>query len=150
MPKQKKRKERSRPRAPESRRVEELIVRYKLEPTLNDVYVEGPADARLIDWFLSENDLEDVAVYDISTVHLPAETLLERGLPDNNKGRVIALAEMLEPHISQRTGQTTCVVDQDLDIVLEKTREHELLVLTDYTCLEMYSYDVDSLNKFLR
>src|SRR5215471_9651273 len=134
----------------EQRRVEDLIARYRLEPTLNDLYVEGAADAAVLNWFLSENGAADVGVYPISTVLVPAETIANLGLPNNNKGRVIALASALSPYINNRTGQATCIADRDLDIILERTYDERLLLLTDYTCVEMYLYNTAIMAKFLR
>jgi hypothetical protein len=74
------------------RTIEEIIVRYELEPSLRDIYVEGLEDKSLIEWFLSQHGQTNCAIYDVDTIEIPAELLFAENLVDGNRSRVIFLA----------------------------------------------------------
>ena len=130
------------------RRIEELFVRYELEPTLRDVFVEGGADAALISQFLKDSNCTDVSVYEISTVAVSRELLDELDLEGNDKGRAIGLGMTMEAKLGQDNAQVTCVVDSDFDVVLQKEYECRMVLFTDYTCLEMYLFSAETIDKF--
>lgn len=134
----------------DQRRVEELIERYKLEPSLRDIYVEGELDKGILDWTLDVRTNNNIAVYEIATVFISPEQVLGYGLYDNNKGRVIALAHLLRQHLAPDSLQVTCIVDKDLDAILNIDHNNELLLLTDYSCIEMYLYNTHTIDKFLQ
>jgi hypothetical protein len=134
--------------AHEKRTIKELITRYQLEPALRDVYVEGEIDRGVFDWALDTNKRREIALYEISTVDVPVDEILRLGLYDNNRGRVITLAYLLQPHIQPL--QVTCIADRDLDAILGIEHQGELLLLTDYTSIEMYMYNAQTLGKFLQ
>lgn len=133
----------------ERRTVEELLARYTLEPSLRDIYVEGSSDRVIVEWYLSASDLGDAAVYNIDTVEIPRELLDGLGLENGNRGRIIALAKELESHLAGPAPQVTCLADRDFDTVLGINLEAEPLLLTDYTCMEMYCFDPRVLQKYL-
>jgi len=56
------------------RNIDELIARYKLEPELKDLYVEGNFDMKLFRKITRELNL-NVSVYTIDTVECPASSL---------------------------------------------------------------------------
>ena len=129
------------------RKLHELAVRYENEPTLRDVYVEGQFDAILVSWFLREHDCDDAVVYEIDTVEVPQDVLKKHGLDEGQKGRVIALC--LELAASAKVpGQVTGVVDRDYDRLLGIQRQCPLLQYTDYSCMEMYAYNEEVLQRF--
>ncbi|MEG4215865.1 DUF4435 domain-containing protein [Microcoleus sp. Pol14C6] len=135
------------------RKLDELVVRYQLEPSLNDVYVEGLTDKCIIQWFLEESNLdtENVAVYEIDTIDIPTERLFELGLNDNNRSRVIFLAFELQSRVEGSLPPVICIVDKDFDNLIASSHiESELLLFTDYTSIEMYLFDSNIIEKFLR
>ncbi len=130
------------------RTTEELITLHELEPELRDIYVEGPADLYLIKWFLDQIGKRSTAVYDISTVEIPAEMVEFYGLDNNNRDRVIVLALELEPRLGQESVQVTCIADSDFDLILNHRHDCHLLLFTDYTGIEMYLFHEGYIDKF--
>jgi hypothetical protein len=135
----------------ERRTIEELLVRYELEPDLRDVYVEGPRDQALLAWFFEASGVVDIAIYEIATVNVPAQLVLDKNLEDNNRGRVVAFAcELDECSTRDLTSNVICVADSDFDNFLEQTHQCRLLILTDYSCMECYFFREEVVDKFLR
>lgn len=130
------------------RTLDELVVRYELEPELRDIYVEGKTDKLFLEWFLNNRGIKDVSVYEIDTVNIPAERLFELELKDNNRSRVIALALYLDK-FSETTPHIICIADKDFDWLFDINYQCELLFFTDYSCLEMYLFNENVLNKLL-
>lgn len=156
------------------RRLDEVIVRYELEPELRDIFVEGARDSRLIKWFLREKGIEDCAIYEVSTVEIPTDILSKYNLDEhhnNNRGRVVALALELESALGEQAQQATCIIDSDFDLLLsEEERFADLLSIcaeecadiffvlslscstllkTDYTSLEIYFWEERYIEKLL-
>ena len=71
--------------------IRELISRYKLEPSLRDVYVEGSKDRSLLSWYCASNGMRDVSVREIDTVEVPSSLIVARGLRPGRRGAVITL-----------------------------------------------------------
>ncbi|MEH1856297.1 MAG: hypothetical protein V7L11_32575 [Nostoc sp.] len=132
------------------RTLDELVTRYELEPELCDIYVEGKTDKQLIEWFLDEKQLQDFAVYEIDTVEIPAQSLFELGLKDNIRSRVIALAIYIHDKFLENPLHITCIADKDFDWLFGKEYQCDLLLFTDYSCLEMYLFNEVVLDKYLR
>ena len=64
------------------RTIAELVARYDLEPSLRDVFVEGPSDRTLVELaltFLGESNR--IRAYEVDTVDLPAALVETRSLP---------------------------------------------------------------------
>jgi hypothetical protein len=131
------------------RTLAEVIEIHKIEPDVSDIVVEGYCDKRLIDWFVQESNVHrDVTVYEISNFEVPKQTILDVGLEDNNRGRVIAMAYAVEPHAADQR-RITFIADRDFDAVLGISRTCALLLLTDYCNMEMYVFNDKVLNKYL-
>jgi hypothetical protein len=133
----------------ERRTIEELIVKYELEPTLRDIYVEGYSDALFFRWFLEKSDASNAVVYEIDSVEVDAQTVIKHKLEVGNRGRLIAFGMEVDRRIAH-PHQVTCIVDRDYDIVLQKEYGAGVLLFTDYTSLELYSFNENTLTKFLR
>ncbi|MBP0020875.1 MAG: DUF4435 domain-containing protein [Cyanobacteria bacterium SBLK] len=136
------------------RSLRELVSRYKREPELCDIYVEGESDRSFITWFLEAKGLKDFVVYDVATVEIPAENIQNLGLNLNSKrSSVITLANYLEQELAalSDTLRVTCICDRDFDILLNNTEKWKLklLLFTDYSCLEMYWFNEVTIHKLL-
>lgn len=131
------------------RKIDELINRYRLEPKLRDVFVEGRSDATVIERFLRIHNLPDVTVYQISTVEISAKRVLDSGQPDGKRGRVIFLAFELAKNLPSHSKVVTCVADRDYDRVLDREYEAPFLLFMDHCCLEMYSFHADVMENVL-
>ncbi|MBC6432891.1 hypothetical protein FM036_19965 [Nostoc sp. HG1] len=132
------------------RTLDELVTKYELEPDLCDIYVEGKTDKLLIEWFLDQKEHQGFVVYEIDPVEIPAQILFEQGLKDNNRSRVIALALYIQDKLSEIPLHLTCIADKDFDLLFGKEYQCDLLLFTDYSCLEMYLFNEVLLDKYLR
>jgi len=130
------------------KRVAEIVERYRLEPSLRDVYVEGTYDKQVIDWFLRESEVYGPVVYPIESIELPASVVVGRGFPNNNKGRVLALATVVASDLGRAPLGLTGIVDSDLDAVVGGPPPVEGVLHTDYSCIEMYAANAEVLRKF--
>jgi hypothetical protein len=133
----------------ERRNIQELINRYRLEPAIRDVFVEGMSDVIVIKRFLRHQRLSDVRVYEIATVDIPPASLASSGLHEGNRGRVIFLAIAFEKSLPCGSKASTCVADRDYDFVLSRVYTSPFLLLVDYCCIEMYAFDANSLDNLL-
>ena len=131
------------------RTIEELAEVYELDPKRRDIYVEGQTDVYLFRWFLGQTNSGSVVVYEISTVEIPVDLIKRYKLDDNNRDRVIVLAFVLASHLGEKALQITCIADRDFDLILNRQHNCGLLLFTDYTCIEMYSFDERCMDKFL-
>lgn len=131
------------------RTIESLIAKYTLEPTIRDVYVEGPFDRDVVRWALRVSHTTNVQILEIDTVEIPSVLLLQLGYTEGNKQRVIALGAILEQRLGTGTHQVSCIVDADCDRLLDITVPGALVLVTDYACMEMYLFDSLELEKFL-
>lgn len=126
-----------------------LLARYLLHPERRDVFVEGNDDKGLLRKFLQESGAPDVAVFAISVVNVPAKALLDRNLAHpSRRNEVIALAFELEAK-GITPAQAACVADSDFDYILPAGHKSSLLLLTDYTSLELYAFDEELIGNLL-
>ena len=135
------------------RKLDELVARYELEPSLHDVYVEGLTDKCIIQWFLDKSNLDtkNCAVYEIDTVDIPTDQLFALGLNDSNRSRVIFLAFELQRLSKTSLPHVVCIADRDFDdLIGSSSIESELLLFTDYTSIDIYLFDSNIIEKFLR
>lgn len=127
----------------------ELETMYALESTVRDIYVEGPTDAALVDWYLRQHSRR-WRVRTIDAIYIPRNDLLRAGLEDGNKGRVVFAGGILgaNPAIAK---QCLFVADRDADYVLGKSApSREGVLYTDYASLELYGFATHPLDKLLR
>jgi hypothetical protein len=116
--------------------IEELQVRYDLEPSLNDIYVEGIFDKEIIDRLHSTADKPYRAIYEIDAVNVPPELVKSYKLTDGNKQRVLTLARELAKIVDQC--HYKCLVDRDLDHWFGSLEDTKNLAWTDHTSIELY------------
>lgn len=131
------------------RTISELIMRYRLEPSICDFYVEGDSDFQLFSWFFECFDRHDIRIYKISSVEICANTLLENNLQSNNRDRLILLARELSRKLADWSGKIGCAVDRDFSID-EDDRANRLIFASDFYSVEVYAFDKNVLRKVLR
>lgn len=129
--------------------IPELIARYRLEPQVRDLFVEGRHDATVIARFLRSLDLREVVVYEISTVDVPTDDVLTANLNDGNRGRVIYLAFELEKYLEPDSRAVTCIADRDYDLLRNQVYESPFLLFVEYSCMEMYAFEPGILDDML-
>lgn len=119
--------------------IDDLRVRYSLEPQLRDCFVEGVFDKEVFSQRFAQVKDPSLVCYDIDSVNVPDEVLAALGMTPGNKQRVIALAAQL----GDLEGSLGCrfVVDSDLDHWLQSVRVAPRLRYTRYACIEAYFFD---------
>ncbi|MDR9902194.1 DUF4435 domain-containing protein [Enterobacter hormaechei] len=127
--------------------VEELIARYDLEPSLQDIYVEGVFDRDLLRKVCAESGFVDRIVYEINVVDIPYDYLAKYNLTEGNKQRVIALAKELA--IVNKDCKYSCVVDRDLDHWFGKVDNVPRLYWTEYCSMELYFFNEEFIKNSL-
>lgn len=134
---------------PPRRTLEELEVRYRLEPNLVDVYVEGPRDKSLYSWFFDKTGCGTAIVYEVDTVEIDAEIVRSHSLEHGNRGRVIALTLELDRYFPETLNGVRGVADSDYNFVLGTSVSARHLLYTDYTSPELYMWKQDTLGRIL-
>ena len=104
------------------RTVKELIAKYKLEPDIQDLYVEGVRDRNIYNWYLKSTGRSDVTLVEIQLVEISKECLESHGLDGGNRNRVIALSLELDGCFPKTLSYVRCIADSDFDYVLKSGR----------------------------
>lgn len=128
------------------RTIEELVVRYELEPTLDDVFVEGAFDRDVIASALGHEGVRR-AIYEVVTVEVPSSLLADHGLTEGNKQRVIALARELAK--IEGDCSYVCLVDKDLDHWFGELEATKRLRWSKYCDIELHFLSADFLKDLL-
>lgn len=129
--------------------INELVALYSLEPSLKDVYVEGTRDKNMIDWFLMDQNISGINVYQVDAIDVPDEVLDRHGLePGSNRSRVIALSEELAAHLPSDR-KILCIVDRDYEDYLSSGHTNSYLEFTDYSSVDLYLWRKRTMQKFI-
>lgn len=128
------------------RTIDELLVRYKLEPSLKEVFVEGYSDVQFFQRLLQLCELADARAYCIETVEIPDEDTADLVGLSGNRLRVFALSEKL----LGVDAKILCIVDRDLDDLLETNHSSQLLKYTDLSCPPIYTLSPSVLSEVCR
>lgn len=123
------------------RTVDEFILLYQTERNLADIFCEGPSDALIFKFFTSAFNKVAPAVYSADQIEWPEHSVPAGG----NRGKIAALSQLLAD--GRLNG--ICIIDKDHDGIVEQTSRNSSLILTDYSCLEMYGLSVDDLQIFI-
>lgn len=133
----------------------EIEARYKLEPTLKDIYVEGVSDKYLIEDVLDYNGIIGISVYNIGLVdfskqyeQMSYEDALN--LKTNCKNRVVFLSMLLENAFKDSIKHVKCVVDVDLDLALGLKKTNHYLIYTDFNSIDMYLFHEYTLTRYIQ
>jgi hypothetical protein len=131
------------------RTIRELVAKYRLEPSIRDIFVEGPADRAIVSWALRACRCADAKVFEIATVEVPAALLRANDLTSGERQRVQALARELERLLGPTAPQPTCVIDADCDRLLGIPLGEAPLFATDYPSMEVYLFHEEDLGRFM-
>jgi len=139
---------------PNRKKIDELIVRYTLEPGLRDVYVEGPAEKNLLEWFFTESRLEQIDIFDVNTINIPESVTNNYGLrSDNNqcgnRDRIITLSLEFDKKLKNHIPYLICIADSDFDFLLGRKFHSSYLVYSEYTSTDLCFFSEQSLGKIL-
>jgi hypothetical protein len=122
------------------RTIGELVYKYQTtHKYVKDIYTEGIQDVATIRWFLNARGLlGPVQVIPIDMVDVPSGTTFTHNVPNNNRGRVMALAKTLDGALGSG-GPVLCVCDKDFDDLLLGNVSSPSLIKTDYCSMESYT-----------
>lgn len=132
-----------------NKKLDELIVLYRLEPDLKDIYVEGINDENLIEWVLSAHNIKDIRVYSIDGVEVNDDILKRHGLnKGSNRSKVLALSAELAQSLSVKC-KIICIADRDQEDYLPSGLDNCYLEFTDYNSIELYLLKSSTIRKFI-
>ena len=129
------------------RTIDELLVRYELEPELQDIFVEGQFDHDVLTSYFRSAKQIGRMVYEIDSVEVPAELLAKHGLTEGNKQRVIALSRELAKLPVECSYR--CLVDKDLDHWFGQLESTARLVWTEFCAIELNFFSDEILRDVL-
>lgn len=132
------------------RTIPELGALYDLEPEIRDVFVEGADDAAVLEWYLRHRSDRPVSVMEIGAIDVPSVLVEAYKLDVGNRGRLIALAEELDSQLCRCSRSCpTLVYDADSDRLFGSPSSVEMLIPTDFACLEMYLFNKPTVDKMI-
>jgi hypothetical protein len=119
---------------------------------MRDVFVEGEFDQAIVRWFVDAccSDGLSVGVYPIDEIDVPAGVLKRYGLNTSNRSEVIALSLELESHFGSQFTRVTGVIDKDTAGLVDDVIECDLILKSDFSCVEMYLLGGKCLPKVLK
>jgi hypothetical protein len=123
------------------RTLEELVLIYQTEPTLFDVFCEGPSDLLILKFFTDAIESKSTGVYSADQIEWPHEL----GSHGGHRSRIVFLSNAL----SSKTLKAICVVDKDLDTIENRTPNNTNLIKSDYANIDMYGLETDDLRTFI-
>lgn len=125
----------------------EIVLLHKLHPEIKIIYVEGPFDKCFLEFFLNCSGLVDVNVEVIDNkITFSSEVLIDPELR-SNKNKLEYLSILFEKSKNKDMNNIVCLVDKDIDEFIEKNIQNDFIYKTDFTCTEMYLFDLLCLNK---
>ncbi len=127
-----------------------LTAKYRLEPSLRDVYVEGPFDKAILVEAFSSSGRNDIGIYEIECVAVDASRVSLAGEDLGAKGRVVALAKHLEATVPSVEKQVICLVDADTDRIRGVLETCMILMYSDGTSFDGFMMTPQVLERFLR
>ena len=129
------------------RTIEELAARYELEPSLDDVYVEGSFDKEVFAASFLGTSLPTRTIYEIDSVEILPTVLAKHGLTNGSKQRVIALAREL----ATLPVRNSCsyIVDRDLDHWFGSLESTPGLRWTRYCSIELHFFCPEAVHALL-
>lgn len=129
------------------RKYTEVIAQYKFEDSLRDIYVEGNCDKVFFEYYI-ENKKCNRKVQLIENVDFSQldNNFLKELDRKSNKNKLIILSELLTKEVKKT--HVKCIVDKDFDDFI-KCINNNIILRTDFSCLESYLFNDQVINKFL-
>jgi hypothetical protein len=104
--------------------ISELIALYQLEPSVVDIFVEGPDDEIIIRWYLNRVHREKlgIGIYVIDDIEVPAQVLSRYHLRVGNRSEVIGLCKEIEEQFGDQFVRATGIIDSDFTFFFTRSR----------------------------
>jgi hypothetical protein len=131
------------------RTMDEVELRYTLEPSLRDVYVEGESDSSLMEWYFQECGIDSVSIICSRDVEVDVSQVLKLGCEDNNRGRLLYIAKYIKDHVPHFCAGLTFILDLDLQTYLPIDCECQYVRYTDFCCMQAYLFEESIFRKFI-
>lgn len=134
---------------------DELETTYSLNPEIRDVLVEGRHDELFYSEFIKKMRLDSggltVNVYPIGErVHVDDECVISSGYDVGERGRILTFSSIIMDWECGARSGATCIADADHAYVHSDLPESDSLIVTDYSSVESYALNVNTLDKFIR
>lgn len=130
-----------------TQRPEELVVKYKLEPTLKELFVEGETDKAFIFNYTNKRRL-DYRVHSIENIN--TSSLVQPGERNLGKKQLLEkLSIYFEYNLGVRKMCVYCICDKDEDKFITIPIVNSYILHTDFSCLESYAFNSTVLGKLL-
>lgn len=131
------------------RTIDEIVALYSLEDTIKDIYVEGETDRNFFRWFVKGELSSQVEVYSISDIDVSNDLLDKYNLPyGSNRSRVMA-ASLEIYNAFPGLKNALFIIDRDYSEYIAENVKCDILEMTDYNSIELYSLNEDSICKLL-
>jgi|GEM_PF-4588229 len=127
------------------RTIEDIIILYRLEKNVKDLYVEGKSDKYFLEWHLNQIGIVKSDIYTIENIFIPSDELFINGYENNNRDRILFLISCL--NASKCLGKYKGIIDRDILCFTRGLPLMDNVLITDYSCLEMYAYNDDVMAK---
>lgn len=127
--------------------VEDVLTRYYLEPSLQDVFVEGIRDKNYLEKCKHYISRDIGKVYDIDNVDLPLEVVRKYFPTTGNKQRV---ATLYQETLGRHEADVRFIVDRDFDFWLGIDIQTDTLRYTMHTDMDMAIIDEEIVVEILR
>lgn len=136
----------------ERRSIEEVVTLYSVEPSLRDVYVEGPSDAAIVEWFLDRlKPKNPTRVYDSDAIDVPRELVEAKGMSVGAKGRLLTFALEIAGYLGDKADiNTRVVIDTDWSHIDGSKLGLTFVLYTDATSMDLYILGPRSMTKALK
>jgi hypothetical protein len=123
---------------------------YELEPSVRDIFVEGPSDRAFVTGVMQRLTFSDMKVKEVDLIDVTDGHLASLGLESGSRQRVIALALTLEQTSDvDLRAQVICIADADDEAGTRPAFAGDLLIYTDVTSLPVYAFGAEYIQWYL-
>lgn len=125
---------------------DEIVTKYELEDSVKDIYVEGEDDRS---FYATHYKQGGKTFWDISSIDFSKEKpeLEKSDYEAGNRDKIIYLLNYLkEKNITNVRG----IIDKDILLHTRGIPDNEFIWTTDYSCLEMYFFTKENIEKVQR
>jgi hypothetical protein len=131
--------------------LEELITRVELEPTMKDLYVEGPGDVAIMEAVLAHAGIK-AKVYAVKErLDIRRDQVEEYSEDYGNRSLLVTAAAVLETRLGVAQTSVLCVIDSDwAHVIGPMPLRRSCLEMTDLPSIEHYFLAPSAFRRFLK
>ena len=129
------------------RTIDEILTLYILEPSIKDIYVEGAIDKSIIELYVDIHQI-NCKFYEIDS-SIDFSELVQNDLSlGSHRNKLITFSDIL--YRESDSTNVICVIDKDFDDFLDQKVENNFLLRSDFSCIESYIFNEETINKVLK